>query len=40
MHKVLETMKCPNPRLAASFGRSEAVLEAIVLSDSSLDAVN
>jgi Restriction endonuclease len=28
MRKVLETMKCRDPRLAASFGRAEAVLEA------------
>jgi hypothetical protein len=32
MRKVLETMKCRDLRLAASFGRAEAVLEAFLLS--------
>ena len=32
MRKVLETMKCRDPRLAASFGRAEAVLEALLLA--------
>jgi hypothetical protein len=32
MRKVLETMKCRDPRLAASFGRAEAVLEASLLA--------
>jgi hypothetical protein len=32
MRKVLEVMKCRDPRLAASFGRSEAILEAAILT--------
>jgi hypothetical protein len=32
MRKVIETMKCRDPRLAASFGRAEAVLEATILA--------
>jgi hypothetical protein len=32
MRKVLEVMKCRDPRLAASFGRAEAILEAAILA--------
>jgi hypothetical protein len=32
MRKVLEVMKCRDPRLAASFGRAEAILEAAILT--------
>jgi hypothetical protein len=32
VRKVLETMKCRDPRLAASFGRAETVLEVALLS--------
>jgi hypothetical protein len=32
MRKVLEIMKCRDPRLAASFGRAEAILDAALLA--------
>jgi len=32
MRRVLEVMKCRDPRLAASFGRAEAILEAAMLA--------